>query len=323
MGEALPTDGVSHSSNLETVTSAREKAWGRPVHIISLGTKIKLPPSRYPYLVALEGAEDAWLEASLDMAWDERCDTWKDGLKGSGRAVHRIGGWLRSAVSATELAQLLGEWMQLRTTQRVKESYLRVADPRVFSLLRTVLGDAVLREHMGRLQQWLYLDANGLVQSLNSAGTANDNRDPTFPYLTPEQWQQLILGAIIHPAVGRAYGQRRASPADDIFLQTDDYPSALAAAARFADISRAKASWAEMVSPYIRSEEDLTTAVALTLLNPRWETHPGVLTLLADGEGAQTLTKKCLDIHACSTHAEPQSNMAFSAATANRRMETN
>lgn len=301
MGDVIPGSDLLEAVDVEAVAAEREKAWGRSVYVVGLAQTIKLEPMNYPYLVPLAGPDDPWLEASLEMAQEEHQQSWKDGLAGTGQALHKIGGWLSTALYGDELATMLSGWMRLNTVARIPQKYLRLGDPRVLALLCSVLGTDVLQTRMGRLKAWHYVDAHGRLQSLDNAQAHlnDDKQDTSLPQLDNEQWAQMSTGNVVHGAIARAHGQRLVEP-DVVFAEDDiPYKAAVSAALRFAGYPKKHGATTSQdpMNGKIRDQEDIAAAVTLYLLNPVWETHPEVRQMLNECGAEENLATRCMDIH--------------------------
>jgi hypothetical protein len=196
------------------------------------------------------------------------------------------------------LAAMLGRWMRLETRERVPQKYLRLADPRVLALLRAVLGTQTLQAGMGRLKSWSYLDAQGALQRLENPEAHLKIDDARLPRLDKVRWAQMSLGESIHGAMARAFGQRNAE-AEGMPMQSEaDYEAAIAAAQRFSAYLDPGTVPPGALVGKIRDQDDMATAVALSLLNAVWESHPDVRQLLDEFKAEETLTARCMDIHA-------------------------
>lgn len=197
-GEPLPSANGSEQGT----QAAREALWDRPVFPITLTSVVPLKPYQYPYLVALEGIDDPWLESTLDMAQDERLAAQADGLDGEGTAVHRIGGWIQTLLPGAEIAARLAFMFQLNTDASTQATYLRLLDRRVLGLLRHVVGDARLTALFGRLQRWAYLDAQGAIATLNGSSV-----DDVALHLTQDEWHRMQQGEVLNPALALWLGE--------------------------------------------------------------------------------------------------------------------
>lgn len=115
------------SGTLDAI-AARGVIWNRLIAPIRLCGSIALPIHQHPYLVALEGHQDPLLEFTVDLALNERSQAMAYGLGGSGGGPHRIGGWLQSDLSVSQLAELVAAMCDLRPTVPTAPRYLRIAD---------------------------------------------------------------------------------------------------------------------------------------------------------------------------------------------------
>ena len=186
LGEPLPSD--TRPGNEAEAQTMREAVWQRPVARIALAPRVPLAPHEHPYLVELQGINDPWLDASLEIAHDERIEAQAEGLDGEGAAPHRIGGWLQSTTHLPQLAEHLSTLLGVNTEARTKATYLRLADRRVLGLLRHVAGDTAIAQQFGRLQNWVYLNACGQLAALKSTGE-------TVEPLRLDQYQWALMEA--------------------------------------------------------------------------------------------------------------------------------
>ena len=296
VGDVFPQTNLPQGGDVKALKQYRETVWGRPVHMVELERSIKLEMARRPYLVEIEGVDDPWLETSFELALDEREGSWAGGLGGTGQVVHKIGGWLRTKLPGESLAALLGRWMRLNTETYVSAKYLRLADPRVLSLLSAVLGAQTLQERMGRLRQWCYFDAHGSLQHLNSSDPQRTETAESLR-LNREQWSKMALGHVVHGAIARAFGQTLADLPGAAPVGAVPYVAAITAAQGFSIYQKPTGNKTNhSLCRAIRDEEDLVAAVALHLLHPGWENRTEILKLLEEG-GEETLAARCSDIH--------------------------
>jgi hypothetical protein len=239
------------------VTASREQAWQRHIQPIELHEKVRLAPNLHPYLVLLESVQDPLLEMTFSLAQAERQMAIGDGLQGDGSSAHRIGGWLQSSMQPMQLAELLTAMFRVKTAAQTTATYLRLADRRVLSLLRHIAGDARVASQFGRLQQWLYLDGQGRIDTIRSVSeTVSELR------LSAREWLHLSHGETVHRASAQWMGEltRRNNEiphrtASEFFALT--LQAVLAA-------QRAAEKW-----PYrFPALKDRTTWAALSLLHP-------------------------------------------------------
>lgn len=279
VGDFLPQLAFSDTDDTETIHSGREKAFQRPFFRVQLPPDISLSPSRHPYLVEMISPDDPWMTNSLEMAMQHSAATRAKGLAGDGWGIAKIGGWLQSAMTGEQLAEMLASWMSLNTESRTKAKYLRLADSRVLALLAHVLERDTLISRMGRLRRWAFINAAGCLDSLHNpdSGTAETVFTP-LPRLNQAQWKILQNGPLIHAAIAKVLGERsrhgnRKTP------QIIDIPFAAAISATDHHAARAPG-----VTP-----EDCSTAIALTLLHPGCESLGEVSEYLANEAEARTL----------------------------------
>lgn len=266
LGEPLPF-GAPEGADIQ---AARAAMWERPVMPIALSPRIKLPPHQHPYLVALEGLSDPLLETALEIAQDERMQAQSDGLDGEGAAAHRIGGWLQSSLHFSELAEHLSAMLQVNTEARTNATYLRLVDRRVLALLCYVLGDTLVAQSLGRLQNWVYLDAQGQISTLNTMGEACSPLR-----LDHEQWARMQAGEMVNRTLALWLGEAHRRGLDDV----RNTPSQALYAPLFNAVARAMQ--AAQIRPH-RFQQPLDQSVwaALLLLDPEMEHSDTVIQLL-------------------------------------------
>lgn len=298
MGDLLPDIGPAEPAGLEAVQQARANAWSRPVHIVPLWSQIKLDPVSYPYLVALN-TDDGWLATSVELAWAEREQARKGGLAGKGTGIFKVGGWLQTSADPEAITTALAAAMQLRTVVPVKERYLRLADTRVLGLVSHLLGPSVLMGAIGCIKRWWYLDADGALQTLARPvmDQPGSEASATIPSFNQAQWQALGLGPLVHSAVAKAFGQRRRDPAGIPDTWRPCYPTALEAARRFQAMASSPTSPNNPLADIINTDEDMASAVALTLLTGAWEGGIELADSSPEGTPVRPLARQCLDIY--------------------------
>lgn len=169
--------------------ASREAAWQRYIQPIEMPSHTPLARYQYPYLILLKNVEDPLLKMTLTIALAEHVDGLTDGLDGDGNASLRIGGWLQSSLQPQQLAEILGKMFRVNTDAHTKATYLRLADRRVFALLRNVAGDIRVASQFGRLQCWYYLNANGALDHLSSP-----NDEPVKLRLNWQEWCRMEQG---------------------------------------------------------------------------------------------------------------------------------
>nr|WP_290687457.1 DUF4123 domain-containing protein [Aquabacterium sp.] len=206
LGEPLPMSYEPANVDQSALVASREQAWMRPVHQITLARPISLPLHLHPYLVALNGASDPLLAATVEMALDELSLAQADGVAGTGASAHRIGGWLLSSQTPDELAQAISALMQVNTEASTTARYQRLADRRALDLLLDVVGEARIATHLGRIQRWCYLDPCRKLRQLRSTSEA-----ATPLRLSRTEWASFIKGDLLHPTVARWLGEQPAT----------------------------------------------------------------------------------------------------------------
>lgn len=256
LGEPLPVE-QGDMGDAAALAQARERTWLRPIHIVKLASGIDLPLHQHPYLVELQGPNDPTLTESLEIAAEELSQSQSGGLASSGSAPHRIGGWLQSSLSATELTKALSAMMRVSTQAFTTARYQRLADRRAMDWLRQVAGDERVAAQLGCIQSWSYLDPCGRLAQLRSSGEV-----ATPLRLTQTEWAAFMKGALLHPTVARWLGERAGSSDTTSTPDTRDcYRRASAA------LERAEAA-ARRWPPRFPRPSDRVAWAALVLLHP-------------------------------------------------------
>lgn len=256
LGDPAPDLSLEPSVTPEQLEAARELAWQRPVHVITLHDTIALPQERHPYLVSMEGPDDPWLDHTWEIAKQEQTDWLSGGIGGTGLATHRIGGWLQSSLPPAQVVLALSRLMRLRTEATTDASYLRLADRRVLQWLRLTLGDDRLSCAMAGISAWLYLDPLAHLSTIRSAEAT-----PVPLQFNATEWKLFIEGDRLHRIVATWIGEKSLAghPAGHDL-------SALYKAAQSA--SRQATSAAQRWPGHFQSERDFIVWAALTLAHP-------------------------------------------------------
>jgi hypothetical protein len=207
-GDPLLRDPLPADLNAEALNAARGEAWGRPCHSLSLPPLLELDPALAPYLVELTGADDPWLEITLEWALRETVRSWLAPV--DGQPPHRMGGWLHSAAFGPALAQKLSGWLVLSTRTPTPARYLRVADRRAWGLVVHVLGEGALARRLAPVQCWQWIDAQAACRELVAAYTEHGADEATGPLarFSAAQWQLLARGEQVHGFMARQQGLR-------------------------------------------------------------------------------------------------------------------
>lgn len=290
-GELSPQLTHSAEDDAQTIRSRREDVLALPVFAVELPADVPLSPSQHPYLVALPSVEHAWMDASLEIAQTENMSTWINGMTGTGWGVNRIGGWLQTAMAGERLAEMLADWMRLKTVCRTQARYLRLADSRVLSLLIHLLGRDSLAARMGRLRRWTFIDARGQPDTLHNPATGEaESAFLPLPKLDQLQWQHLQDGPLIHGAIAKAIGEKAKESGAADAITGIPYAAVIAAIAR--DEAQALAD----TGTSCHSREEQCTAIALTLLHPGWAGNPKVRAFLSENTETHSLADHGQDI---------------------------
>ncbi len=197
-----PLAGSVDAQTLSDLSSQREQVWQRPVRCVALDPRVPLRPDQYPYVVALQGPNDPLYEMSFELALSERDTALSDGLDGSGRASYKIGGWLQTNAGIADLCSALQLLMTVNTEALTKARYLRLADRRVFALLRYVVGDVRLSGQLGGVKRWIYLNHYGACEAIH----AIDHTGQPLR-LTADEWHRMELGERLHRTIAMWLGE--------------------------------------------------------------------------------------------------------------------
>ena len=204
LGDPVQPSALDEGLSLDDTNNQRSQAWQRATFALRLPEALGMDGALAPYLVELTGADDAWLEASVQWAVQETVQTW--GAEAGSATPHRVGGWLQTAASGAELAAHLTPLLRLRTQQRTAAKYLRLADRRVWSLTLHVLGDDTVAAGLPPIQHWHWLDAHAAWRTLSSP--------PDLPKATPwpafdaAQWATMAQGPAIHAHMAQDISHR-------------------------------------------------------------------------------------------------------------------
>lgn len=283
-GEPIPLS-IDSADSFTAVQAAREVAWGRQITTVPLDPRTPLMEMRQPYLVTLQGTEDEWLADTLSIAQAERHASQADGLASDGTGVHRIS-WLQTSLFADDLAAVVAQMLRVNTSAWTDARYMRLADRRVFSWLRHVVGDTRVAAQFGRLRRWVYLDACGGLAQLAHAG---DEVEPLR--LNTDEWKLFMRGERVHMTTARWLGELVLSGDQALFkrVQQDGeiYVQVTAALDR---AERAAQQWPKRFTQ-IRDQD---AWAALSLLHSGLESDVPVRSTLQaqpeeDGEPAETL----------------------------------
>jgi hypothetical protein len=263
-------------------TPERALAWQRDVARVALPSSIVLPARLHPYLVRLNGPDDAWIADTLDIARKEASAAQRDGLAGSGRGAFRIGGWLQSNRAPDALAAALADAMRLR--RFADASYLRLADRRTLDWLLLIIGEDRVAGALAFVERWVWLDA---VCSLNvmtsSKGTSADAVEFSLA-----EWADFSLAREVHPCLARCLGHQSSPGVPDALPGVLGNTATEALAQVRAAVKRAhreRAARPELLA----GDDDVIAWAAMSLLHPGFDQHAAFEQALAacaaDGTG--------------------------------------
>ena len=215
LGDPVLPAPLEAGLSADALNAQRTEAWLRPTFALNLPKGLAMDAALAPYLVALQGPDDPWMDTSVQWALEETVHTWQADAHQS--APHRVGGWLQSAALGPQLATHLTEWLRLRTQQPTSARYLRLADRRVWSLAVHVLGESAMAASLPPVQHWHWLDAHAAWRTLSAELTLHltDNAEhrlppSTFPAFDAEQWAVMAQGPGIHHHMASSIAQQLA-----------------------------------------------------------------------------------------------------------------
>lgn len=230
LGEPVPAD-----QDVAALNALRSKFWERPCHTLSLPPLLELDSGLAPYLVELSGADDPWLDASLEWALRETVRSWQ--APSDGQPPHRVGAWLHSDAFGSVLAKKLSGWLMLSTRNPSGARYLRLADRRVWGLVLHVLGEAAMAQRLSPVQSWQWIDSHAACCELTAAtaGETLVSDDGALVRFSEAQWALLTRGALVHGYLAEQRGRRltdtNENPAQWPPVSTTQWQLALQAAA--------------------------------------------------------------------------------------------
>lgn len=264
LGEPLPIQ--EPLADCDDPSSLRDAEWQRPTTVIRLNKKVPLPLHQHPYFVEVNGIDDPLLEMTWELAQAEYLGAIAEGLDGDGGSAFRIGGWLQSSLSPAILATELAQIMRVNTETYTKATYLRLADRRVLSLLRHVIGDNRITAQFGRIQRWIYLDLLGQAAQLSST---SEDKAPLL--LSHDEWALMEQGEKLHRTLAVWIGER--AKIDSNTLQ--DRPLSQYFSDTFlaiAESSKAAQQWPQR----FEHPTDQIIWAALMLLYPKPKNHQAI-----------------------------------------------
>lgn len=210
-GDPVLTEPLPADEDTDSINAARSQAWGRQSHTLSLPPLLDLDPAMAPYLVELSGADDPWLDSTLEWALRETVRSWQ--APADAQPAHRVGGWLHSAAFGPALAHQLSGWLVLSTRTNTPARYLRLADRRVWGLTTHVLGEGAVAQRMAPVACWQWLDGQAACRELHSAPSEHTT-EPGGPlvHFSQAQWALMALGDKVHGAMAEQRGLRLNTP---------------------------------------------------------------------------------------------------------------
>lgn len=286
LGEPLPYAQGSAQEAKAAVQQRRSDAWGRDVQGLRVDAAM-LAPCQQPYLVALQGLGDPWLAYTLNLAHQELAVTREDGLAGTGRGPHAMGGWLQTQASGEALATSLNTVLRLKAPRFTEARYLRLADRRTLDALDALLGRSAWTATLGAMRRWVWLDGLG---RLACAEVASDLAAQPITF-TLDDWRDFQLAPLVNPTLARWLGTAPAAGPSDI-------PHAWHQAL----LALRQAQHAAQHHPrHLDREADVLAHAVLALLHPGFEATPATQQWLATdptGGDFEPLHQHCHTLHA-------------------------
>ncbi len=286
LGDPLPNAQSPAQDAAAAVQQRRSSAWGRDVQGLLVDAPM-LAPGQQPYLVAMQGPADPWLAHALKLAQQELDDTREDGLAGTGRGPHAVGGWLQTQASGEALAASLNTLLRLQAPRRTEARYLRLADRRCLDALDALLGRDAWTAKLGVVRRWAWLDGLGHL-----ACAEIDCEPPVQPItFAAGAWRDFQLAPLVNTTLARWLG---AVPTPVSYEMSQAWRQALQALqhARHAAQSHRR---------HLDHEADVLAYAVLALLHPGFEAALATQRWLAtdpSGDDFEPLHQHCHALHA-------------------------
>ena len=286
LGDPLPNAQSPAQDAAEAVQQRRCSAWGRDVRGLHVDAPM-LAPCQQPYLVAMQGPADPWLAHTLELSHQELATTREDGLAGTGRGPHAVGGWLQTQASGEALAASLNTLLRLQAPRRTEARYLRMADRRCLDALDALLGRDAWTAKLGFVRRWAWLDGLGHL------ACAEIDSQPAAQPITfaADAWRDFQLAPLVNPVLARWLG---AAPV----LASCEMPQAWRQALQALQHARHAA---QSHRRHLGHEADVLAYAVLALLHPGFEAAPATQRWLATdprGDDFEPLHQHCHALHA-------------------------
>lgn len=135
------------------VLERRQKAWQRSVHAVA-SSDHPIGVVMLPYLVALNGTDDEWLEVVLDEAAHDHEQSLESGFQ-----KIRTGTLIESDLNGDELMDRLQQMWTVAVSGKLR--HLRLGSPRVMELVFHSADPQAIQAWLGPIARWHHLDRNG------------------------------------------------------------------------------------------------------------------------------------------------------------------
>lgn len=144
---------VSDDDPPSLVRERRQRAWQRDVHAVA-SSDHPISVAMLPYLVALNGTDDEWLEVVLDEAVHDHERSLESGFQ-----KIRTGTLIESGLSGDELMDRLQHMWTVAVSG--KRRHLRLGSPRVMELVFHSADPQTIQVWLGPIARWHHLDRDG------------------------------------------------------------------------------------------------------------------------------------------------------------------
>ncbi|MFN3915523.1 MAG: hypothetical protein ACK4K3_11490 [Aquabacterium sp.] len=144
---------VSEEDPPSITQQRREQAWQRKVFAVS-SSEHPIAPSSLPYVVALNGSKDEWLEATIEEAEHDHARSLETGL-------HKIstGTLIETSLDGDALMARLKRMWTIYVSG--KRRHLRLASPRVMELVFNSASTENAQAWLGPIERWHHLTRLG------------------------------------------------------------------------------------------------------------------------------------------------------------------
>lgn len=165
---------ASKEDPLSIVLERRQNAWQRELFVAS-SSEHPIAPAALPYLVALHGADDEWLEVALDEAAHDHAQSLETGFQ-----KIRTGTLIESGLGGEVLMDRLRRmWTMLVSGQR---RHLRLGSPRVMELVFHSAAPQALEAWLGPIERWHHLGRDGQWHMVRGQAGLDETRSEQALY---------------------------------------------------------------------------------------------------------------------------------------------